>query len=391
MDAEGHAVDGEPFGVISSDSHAAASGAAAATLELDEDELQDVFYERGWTDGLPVIPPTPERVDAMLAAADAAPGDVLGGVAPQQLVMTARHAAVNAVMAGCPPPAFPIVVAALAAALDPAFNLPVACTSTGGAAICVVVSGPAARAAAMHSTHDALGPRSRANVTIGRAVRLAATNFLGSRRRGTDGSSIGHPGKLSYCLAEDEGQVPWPPLHVELGYGPDDTSVTVLAAEAPRQVANHLNPDPEGIVATLASALRAPFHFAAGKGGAQFLVVLGPEHAGALAGGGWSRRALSEALCARSRLAPEALTSAGVVLEVGSHHDMVPGADGLLTTVASPDDVLVVTAGGAGAGWSAVVAAWAPTKHSRLCTRRVRAPGEGLPAAGPDGTTVDWD
>jgi hypothetical protein len=238
----------------------------AEVLTLDEESLQAEFYEAGWTDGLPIIAPTPERVEAMLAFADVDGEDPIGGVSSQQLVMTAGHAAVNAVMAGCEPAAFPIVLTALGAALDPAFNLPVVCTSTGGAAICVAVSGPMAAKVGMHSAHNALGPRSRANATIGRAVRLAATNFLGSRVDGTDGTSLGHPGKYTFCFAEHEAADLWEPLRLELGYGLDDTTVTVFPAEAPRQVANHLNGDPTGIVATIASALRTPYHFAAGKG-----------------------------------------------------------------------------------------------------------------------------
>jgi hypothetical protein len=363
----------------------------AETLEVDVDRFQDTFYEEGWTDGLPVIPPTQERVDAMLGAAGVEPDDPLGGVASQHLVMTANHAAINAVMAGCEPASFPIVLTALGASLDPAFNLPVVCTSTGGAAICVMVSGPMAEGVGMHSAHNALGPRSRASATIGRAVRLAATNFLGSRTQGTDGTSLGHPGKYTFCFAEHEPADLWNPLRVDLGYTLDDTTVTVFPAEAPRQVANHLNSDPAGVVASLASAFRTPYHFAAGKGGAQFLVVVGPEHAKALIQGGWTRRNVAEAIHSQSRISPKEILDAGVLLELGSHHDMQAEADGLLTTVKSPDDILIVTAGGEGGGWSAVIAAWAPLKHSQFVTRRVRESGEALPPCGPDGCAVAWD
>jgi hypothetical protein len=361
------------------------------TLHVDEESFQDTFYDNGWTDGLPVIAPTQARVEAMLSGGGVGPEDPLGGVASQQLVMTAEHAAINAVMAGCEPVAFPIVLTALSACLDPTFNLPVVCTSTGGSAICVIVSGPMAEAVGMHSGHNALGPSSRANATIGRAIRLASTNFLGSRTQGTDGTSLGHPGKYTFCFAEQTPPDPWDPLRVDLGYGIDDTTVTVFPAEAPRQVANHLNSDPDGIVATLASALRTPFHFAAGKGGAQFVVVVGPEHAGAVTAAHWTRQQVAAAIHAQSRISPEEIAAAGVTLELGSHHDMRTEADGKLTTVRSPEDILVVTAGGAGGGWSAVIAAWAPLKHSQYVTRRVRETGEALPPCGPDGCTVNWD
>ena len=363
----------------------------AQSLVIEDVAFQDTFYTSGWTDGLPVVPPTKDRVAEMLAGAQVDGDDLVGSVPSQRRYMTAEQAAVNAVMAGCEPSYFPIVLAALGAAFDPEFNLPVVCTSTGGAAICVLASGRLATATGMNSGHNALGTGCRANATIGRAVHLAATNFLGSRSQGTDGTSLGHPGKYSFCFAEADPVEGWEPLRVDLGYGRADTTVTVIAAEAPRQVANHLNGEPEGIAATVASAIRVPFHFAAGKGGAQFIVVLGPEHSTAFIESGWSRRQVQTALHEMSRISPEALTAAGVKLELGSHHDMRPETDGLLTTVRSPDDILVVTAGGAGGGWSAVIGAWAPSKHSQVVTRRVREPGEALPPCGPDGCTVLWD
>lgn len=363
----------------------------AQPLVIEDVAFQDAFYSNGWTDGLPVVPPTAERVTAMLAGAGVEGDELVGSIPSQRMFMTAEHAAINAVMAGGDPLGFPIVLAALGAALDPEFNLPVVCTSTGGAAVCVLVSGPLAMAAGMNSGHNALGTGSRANATIGRAVHLAATNFLGSRTHGTDGTSLGHPGKFTFCFAEADPVEGWDPLRVDLGYKSADTTVTVLAAEAPRQVANHLNGTPEGIAATIASAIRVPFHFAAGKGGAQFFVVLGPEHSGAFIQAGWSRSKVQAAVHGLTRISPDALAAAGVNLELGSHHDMKPEADGLLTTVNSADDILVVTAGGAGGGWSAVIGAWAPTKHSQVVTRRVREPGEPLPPCGPDGCAVPWD
>lgn len=362
----------------------------AEVLALDEADLQDVFYDSGWTDGLPVIAPTPDRVEAMLAGAGVEASDLLGSIPSHGVSMSAEHAAISAVMAGCRPEYFPIVLAALGAAMDEAFNAPVACTSTGGAAMCVVVSGPLAEQVGMNALHNALASGNRANATIGRAVRLATTNLLRTRIDGTDGTSLGHPGKYTFAFAE-RPPLSWPWLRSALGYEDSDTTVTLSPAGSPIQVANHLNATAEGVAASFASAMRAPTHFTAGKGGAQFIVVLGPEHEAAFVEAGWSRRDVQVSLAEQSAIAAQELTDAGIVLEVGSHHTMEPDEHGRLVTVADPDDIFVVTAGGAGAGWSAVIPSWAPKKHAQVVTRRVRLSDEGLPPCGPDGCVIDWD
>jgi hypothetical protein len=266
----------------------------AELLSVPGERIQADLYERGWTDGLPVIAPSPELVAAMLAGGGYAGDEILGAVSHREILMTAEHAAANAVMAGCEPEYFPIVAAALSAALDAAFNADVVASSTGGAAVAVAVSGPLAAAIGMNASHGVLAPGNRANATIGRAVRLALVNFLGHRPGGTDGTSLGHPGRYTLCFAESQLPPGWTSLREELGFDADDTVVTVLGADGPRQLANHLSEDAEHIAATVAAAVRSPWQFIAGKGGAQVLVVLGPEHAGALAGGGWSRRDLQE-------------------------------------------------------------------------------------------------
>jgi hypothetical protein len=359
-------------------------------LAVDDADLQDFFYAGGWTDGLPVVAPTPDAVEAMLGHAGLDPAFVIGAVPAHRTSMSAEHAAVSAVMAGCLPEYFPVVVAALAAALDPLFNIQVACTSTGGAAICVAVSGPLAARIGMNATHNALASGNRANATIGRAVRLAAVNLLRTQLDGTEGTSLGHPGKYSFCFAErpEDG---WGGLNTSLGYPADVTTVTVAPASGPIQVANHLNADPAAVAASLAAAMRMPSAFSTGKGAAQFVIALGPEHETALREAGWSRDDLRDELTRHSRVRAQDLLDAGVLLEQGSHHDMVPDEDGYLDTVRDPDDVFVVTTGGAGGGWSAVIPSWAPKKHAQIVSRRVRMPDEPLPDCGPDGCAIDWD
>ena len=351
---------------------------ALRTIDLDDADLFEEFHRRGWTDGLPVVAPTPARVEAMLAHAGLGTGEILGTVPTRSRSLSAQQAAANAVMAGCGPEHFPLVVAALCAMLDPAFNAHTVMTSTGGAAFCLLVSGPVTAELQMATRHNALGPGNRANATVGRALRLVARNVFGARTGEMDASSIGHPGKFTLCLAEDEPPAPWESLRVELGYNLEDSTVTILGTEGPRQVANHLNPSPEGILTTMAAAMRCPATYPVGKGH-QAVVVLGPEHTAALIEAGWTRGRVREFLADASRITPAEITATGVILEVGTQHDMTPGPDGRLPTVRSAGDIFLVTAGGHGAGWSAYLPVWAPTPHSIAVTRRVPAPGGGLP------------
>lgn len=358
-------------------------------LSVPAADAIEFMFERGWTDGLPVVPPTPDKVAAMLAGAGREPDELLGSVPARRKTVSAEIVAVNAVMAGCRPEYFPIVVTAMEAVLDPAFNVNTVATSTGGAAICVMVGGPMAEQVGMNGRHNALGSGNRANATIGRAVRLTVANALGAKTGRLDASSVGHPGKYSFCFAERPPEEPWQPLRVEKGYALDDTTVTILASEGPRQVANHLNEDPEGVLLSFAAAMKTPSNFISGKSG-QVAIVLGHEHELALRQAGWSRARALEFLVEHSRVTPAELAAGGIVLESGAQHDMTPGADGKLPVVESADDIILITAGGAGSGWSAMIPSWAPAKHSRSVTRRVRPPGEAMPDCGPDGCEVPW-
>lgn len=358
----------------------------AETLEIGVWDAQETFFENGWTDGLPIVPPRPELVEAMLGGVD--PDEVVGALPRRRRSISAHHAAVNAVMAGCRPEYFPIVLAALGALTDPAHNAEAMLTSTGGAGSCLVVSGPLAQAVGMNARHNALGSGNRANATIGRAVRLVAMNVLGARSGVLDATSLGHPGRYTLCFAENDPSPPWEPLRVQLGYAPEDTTVTIMATEGPRQVANHLNEDPVAVLRTFAAATTLAATFSVGKGG-QGIVVLGPEHALALRG--WTQAAVREFLVDASRVTPEYLEAAGVVVERGvQQHAIALDEDGKLPTFRSVDDLLVATAGGEGSGWSAYLPSAAPTHHTRHATRRVRLPGEALPDCGPDSCEVPW-
>src|SRR5262250_2476424 len=181
---------------------------------LDANEL---YQQNGWTDGLPIVPPTEERVQACLDAAGLAPADVVGVEAVRQRPITAEKVAINAVMAGCLPAYMPVVVVALRAICQEPFNLHGSTASTGGSAPFIVVNGPVRTAIGMNATHNVLGHGNRANATIGRAIRLILINVLGCIPGQLDRSTLGHPGKYTFCIAEDEEDSPWIPLAQERG------------------------------------------------------------------------------------------------------------------------------------------------------------------------------
>jgi len=364
--------------------------AVSERLVFDEHDVQEEFFRRGWTDGLPIVPPTVERVEAMLEVIGADDPELLIGYLPaRRRGVSLAHAAINAVMAGCRADYFPVVVAALEAMFDTSFNLHAALTSTGGAALCTVVSGSIAAEIGMNARGNLLGPGNRANATIGRALRLVAMNVLGAHPGSADASSFGQPGKFTLCFAEDPPPNPWVPLHVQLGYELGETTVTVFPADGPRQLAQQLTRSAEEILRAFASGIRNPATFCTGKRG-QGMMILGPEHAGFCIDQGWTQFAVREFLYRESRITPDELLANGVQIEKGSANEGRPDEDGKLPSLASPEDVLLITGGNEGAGWSMWIGSWAPAKDAVAVTRRVRPAGEPLPDCGPDGCIVRW-
>ena len=262
------------------------------------DEPEDMF-ERGFTDGLPVVPPTPERVDAMLAGRD--PDDSLGTVPPAHGEATLRRVAACAVLAGCRPEYFPVVTAAVGAVLEPGFNAHGIGVTTQPTGVVAIVNGPARERLGLNSGMGALGPGSRANLTIGRALRLVLTLTGGAQPGRLDRSTLGSPLKIGLCLAEAEERSPWEPLHVERGLAEGQSAVTVLAADAPLSVSDHRSRTPEelaDVIAQAAAATWSPYWWPMDD---ETLIVVCPEHADTFAGHGWSkervRTAIFEAAC----------------------------------------------------------------------------------------------
>jgi hypothetical protein len=251
-------------------------------------DLVEYYYERGFSDGLPVVPPTPEKVEAIVDRLGGDPGFVEARIAPRWGELTREVLAINMVMAGCRPEYAPVVLAAVKALTDQAFNLNGVQATTHVAAPLLVVNGPIAREIGMNGGANAFGSGNRANATIGRALRLLMLNVGGGWPGDLDKSTLGHPGKYTYCVCENEAQSPLAPYHVEQGYKPEDSTVFLMAAEAPHSVTDHISNDPEGILDTMCSAMSTIASNSAVLGG-HIAVVLGMEHAQTIGKHGWSR------------------------------------------------------------------------------------------------------
>src|SRR2546426_2275271 len=322
-------------------------------------------FAQGWTDGLPVVPPTTDRVGRMLEGARLDPKQEIGFVAHRAVSITAEKVAINAVMAGCKAEFMPVVVAAVEGIADPLWSYHGPGTSTGGAGVLMIVNGPIARELDVNAGDNLFGPGWRANLTIGRAVRLVMRNVCGSLPGLLDRGTLGHPGKLSYVIAENEADSPWTPLHVELGFRPEQSTVTVIASEAPHQFYNQLSPTAEGVLTTLADSMRISGTV---MGQSTYAVILAGEHMRTIAGSGWGKKEIRQFLFDHTENSHAHLKRtqrmAGAI-QAADETTMRP-------LVASPDDILVVAAGGRAGAFSAFVPGWGSAKNSQAVTKEVK-------------------
>jgi hypothetical protein len=330
----------------------------------DADAANELFQDNGWTDGLPIVPPTEARVCRFLAAAALEPGDVVGVEPVRRRRIVAEKVAIAAVMAGCRPEYTPVVVALVKALCDPAFGLHGCTASTGGSAPFVVVNGPIRREIGMHATHNALANGSRANATIGRTLRLIVINVLGGIPGRLDRSTLGHPGKFTFCVAEDEEDSPWEPLAVDRGVPAGVSAVTVMAAESPHQVMNEWTRDPREILETYAAAIRAnmlTYSIWAGN----YALVIGKQQREAIAAAGWSKQDVRAYVFESARVRRREWRSVGKSA-IASRRD----EERVYAALRSPDDLLVIAAGGPAGGFGVVVPPWYGTR-SLAVTRRI--------------------
>ncbi len=258
--------------------------APGASVEADDDfdSVNALCRERGWSDGLPLVPPTVERVESMLAYCDRPWDESVAAIAPRYGAATPLRLAANAVMAGCRPEYFPLIVLAIEAMCEEPFNLYGIQATTHLCAPLLIVNGPVARELGINCGHNAFGPGTQSNATIGRAIRLALVNIGGAIPGLGDMSTFGSPAKYTYCVAENEADSPWEPLHVERGFPKETSTVTVIGAECPHNVNDHESLSAEGLLTTIAGTLAITgsndvFYKA------EPLVVMSPEHATAVA------------------------------------------------------------------------------------------------------------
>jgi len=336
----------------------AVSGVGAGRPDMGDDI--EAWFERGVTDGLPVVPPTRARVDAMLAATARRRDELIGQVPPSLGRATVEKIAVNAVTAGCRPEYFPVVLAAVDAACDPVFNLHGQSGTTNAASPLIVVNGPVRRRVGINCGAGVFGPGHRANATIGRALRLIMINLGGTRAGEIGMSTMGHPGRYTYCIGEHEEVSPWEPLHVERGGAASESAVTLFSGEGPLMVNDHASRSAPQLAASIGWSAAGVWNHKSFPLYGHTLFVIGPEHARTLAGDGWSKRDLRQFLYDTVRRPAGELRPGPDGAETSRLEDLLAGRppDERIPKFPSLDEILVVVAGGTAGRFSAVVPGW---------------------------------
>lgn len=332
------------------------------------DEME-TCYEKGWTDGLPVVPPTPQRVVMMLQGTGRQPDEVVGVIPPNNAACTVEKVAINAVMAGCKPEYLPVVLAAVEAACLDAFCMHGLLATTYFSSPVVIVNGPVRQAIQMNSGVNALGQGNRANASIGRALQLIIRNVGGGLPGGVDRSTLGSPGKYTFCFAEDEENSPWESLSVQKGYAPETSTVTLFPGHGVREIFDQLSRTPESLARTIARCLATVTHPKICNV-ADAIVVICPEHAAVFRTAGWSKQKL--------------LAELHSLLQI-SGRDAVRGADGIAEGLPESfadvaqipkfkeDGLSIVHAGGTAGKFSAIISGWVASGSigSQIVTREI--------------------
>ncbi|MSP41664.1 MAG: hypothetical protein EXR70_24535 [Deltaproteobacteria bacterium] len=324
------------------------SSAAGFSVPSDPAEMFGYFFERGWTDGLPVLPPTLAAVNKMLAAGGKPADSVLGVIPPLNGAATAEKIAANAVMAGCLPEYFPLVLAALRGMTRPGYNLDGLQTTTGNIAPLAIVNGPCRNRLAINYGANALGQGWRANATIGRAIRLVMTNIGGARPGSFDKSTLGQPAKYSFCFAENEEESPWQPFHVERGLVRECDTVHMFGASGVYSAVDMASQSAPGLLKTFALTMTGGL--ASGVTSTEVLWVICPEHAALFARDGFSKERLRAELFALARVPYDKIADENLAL-LAKRRPLwfKPGAVREVGVVDRPEDIWLVVAGGAGA------------------------------------------
>jgi hypothetical protein len=337
----------------------------------------DYCYEQGWTDGLPVVPPAVDRVKAMLAADSRPPETVISRHPATGLDLSLHAAAVNAVMAGCLPEYFPVIVAAFEAMDRPDFNFHGSTASTGGSAPLLIVSGPYADEIGMNADVNLFGPGNRPNATIGRAVRLILRNVFQMLPGISDKSTQGNPGKYSFCIAERARGNPWPLLCEAQGYAKGVSSVTAYAGGGFCNVENHGGNTPEQVLGSVADAMANYGCITLG----QAVVILAPEHMLIVAAAGWTREKAQDFLFSQAKRSVDGMKGVGKYRDReydAQHGDGAhPLAEaGFVHRGLRPDDILITMGGGDAGGHSCFIPSWSRGRGSIMQHTPIAIPAD---------------
>ena len=341
----------------------------ARKIELAESEdIMEACFERGWSDGLPVVPPTLLRVTRMLSGTDLSADEIIGSVPPDNKPCTVEKIAINAVMAGCKPDHLQVVIAALKAALQDEFCMHGLLCTTYFSAPVMIVNGPITQQIGMNSGVNALGQGNRANATIGRALQLIIRNVGGGLPGGIDRATLGTPGKYTFCFSEDESDTEWPSLAMDRGYNREDSVINLFAGSGVQPFVDQLSRQPESLVKNLGNSLRSVANTRS-FGMADAMIVISPEHRRVLRQDNWTKADLKKALY-------DELITPGA--------DIIRGKDGIaegmpekfkdmLLNKFRDDGLHIVGAGGKAGMFSAIISGWLASgdKGSQLVSQQI--------------------
>ncbi len=325
--------------------------------------VNNLFIEKGWSDGLPIIPPTEEAVKRMLAGANREPADVVASIPPLWHQATVEKIAVNMVMAGCLPEYFPLIITAITAMCEEQFNLRGLQPTTHPASPLLIVNGPVAKKLNINSKSGAFGPGWRSNATIGRAIRLILMNIGGAFPGKTDMSAQGQPAKYTFCIAENEEDSPWEPLHIERGFNASASTVTVAAMENPHNINDNCGDTAEEVLATIVGSMATM-----GSNNLRFqrgnvILALGPEHANTISNGGFSKGDVKAYIHDKARI-PRIRFGERALQYLFYNFD----EDALIPIVPAKEDIIIIVVGGPGKHSS-----WLPPfSNSRAITKAIQ-------------------
>ena len=311
------------------------------------------MFDRGWTDGLPVVPPTEARVERMLTGTSRNPADLVAVVPPDLVDCTVEKVAINAVMAGCRPEHLPVVLTALEAVCTDDFNMHGVLATTMSVGPVLVVSGPITGQIGMNHGINVLGHGNRANSTIGRAVQLVVRNVGGGAPGGIDRATLGHMGKQGFCFAEDTAGSPWTSLSEEKGFGPDQNTVTAFAGEGPHILMDQKSRSADSLTRMLANALLGSVSSRVVMG-IDAMLVLSPEHMARYRDAGWDRSRFTDELAGHLMVDADSILVGAGAIEEGLPQDFA----GMSLPKFRPDGLLVVHAGGPAGLFSAIIGGW---------------------------------